>query len=317
MTQLNKQTIEAFDDGQKKISYSIIIPFFNREKFLKKAVQSVLCQTYLLWELILVDDGSTDGSLKIANSFTDSRIRVISYSANRGNAFARNSGWKASNYPWVAYLDSDDWYEPEYLEKMSQAINENPSSSFFWTGVRFVSELNQGSKEEFWKPLKELPSDTFFDQLRIGSNAGVCFSKKLLEKTGGFDGKLRASVDREFFLRISQKFKGEGVEFIGVNCLIGSHDSVRKSFMNQAESYNFLIDLYRNEIEKKPKRKNWWYHKAMWLYLYAGKKRKAFEYLKWLNFSPKSSLVFFTFLFFPKGLAMKFHKRVANKGVLS
>lgn len=294
------------------IFFSIVIPFFNREKYLEKAVKSVLNQTNPNWELILVNDDSTDGSLSIAKSFSDPRIRVLSHSPNRGNAVARNIGWKSAHNPWVAYLDSDDWYEPDYLDRISDFIKKNSDVVFFWTGVRFVNEDGKSLKEEFWKPLEALPSETFFDQLRIGTNAGVCFSKQLWEETGGFEEKLRASVDREFFLRISQQYEGQGLEFTGVNCVIGTHDSVRKSYIHQAEAYNFLIERYKTQIEKNPKRKKWWYHKAMWLSLYCGKTKKAAEYLGGARYNSKSLFLFLVFLFFPNVLARKIHKSLAG-----
>lgn len=292
--------------------FSIVIPFFNRENYLDTAIKSVLSQSNPNWELILVDDDSTDGSLKIAKSYMDSRIRVLSHSPNQGNAFARNMGWKSANYPWVTYLDSDDWYEPDYLEKLSLHIDQNPSVAFFWTGVRFVNGKSRSSKEEFWEPLKVLPSDTFFDQLRIGTNAGVCFAKRVLEELGGFEVNLRAAVDREFFLRISQNNKGQGLRFTGVNCLIGSHNSVRKSFNHQAEAYNFMINRYKSSIEKNSSRKTWWYHKAMWLNLYAGNRQLALQYLKKLKFGFKSLLLFSFFLFLPIESAKKLHKALAS-----
>ncbi len=291
--------------------FSVIIPFFNRKKYLGKAIESVLNQSYADWELILVDDGSTDDSLRIANSFADSRVKVISNSSNSGNAVARNTGWKSANYPWVAYLDSDDWYEPNYLDRMAQAIRSNPNSGFFWTGVRFVREGANMQKEEFWKPLKALPSDTFFDQLRIGTNAGVCFSKSVLEELAGFESRLRASVDREFLLRISPKHEGRGVDFIGVNCLIGMHESVRKSYAHQAEAYDFLIERYKIQIEKNSKRKTWWYHKAMWLSLYCGNRKRAKNYLGLAGYPAKSLFLFLIFIFLPNALARKIHKSMA------
>lgn len=297
---------------EESFFFSIVIPFFNREKYLAKAVKSVLNQTNPNWELILVNDGSTDNSLGIARSFSDPRIRILSHSPNKGNAVARNAGWKSTHYPWVAYLDSDDWYEPDYLNRMTQAIRSNPNSVFFWTGVRFVNDWGNNQKEEFWKPLKTLPSDTFFDQLRIGTNAGVCFSKQLLEETGGFEEKLRASVDREFFLRISQHFEGQGLEFTGVNCLIGTHDSVRKSYIHQAEAYDFLIERYKTQIEKNPKRKQWWYYKAMWLNLYKGDRKRASDYLKKTNYNLKSLFLFLVFLCVPNEVGRKIHKRLAS-----
>lgn len=297
---------------EESIYFSIVIPFFNRENYLGRAIESVLNQTNSKWELILVNDDSTDNSLSIAMSFSDPRIRVLSHSTNKGNAIARNTGWESANYPWVAYLDSDDWYEPNYLDRMAQAIRSNPNVGFFWTGVRFIQEVSNSQKEEFWKPLKALPSDTFFDQLRIGTNAGVCFSKLVLEDLGGFESRLRASVDREFFLRISQQVEGQGVEFIGVNCLIGMHDSVRKSYNLQAEAYDLIIKLHKNLIEKNPKRKTWWYHKAMWLNLYVGHKRKGFKYLLQVRFRIKSFIVFSLFVLFPFETAKKIHLTLAD-----
>lgn len=293
--------------------FSVIIPFYNREKYLGKAVESVLNQSHADWELILVDDGSTDDSLRIATSFADSRVKVIFNSTNSGNAVARNTGWKSANYPWVAYLDSDDWYEPDYLGRMAQAIRSNPNSGFFWTGVRFVQEGANTQKEEFWKPSKALPSDTFFDQLRIGTNAGVCFSKSVLEELGGFESRLRASVDREFFLRISPKHEGRGVDFIGVNCLIGMHESVRKSYAFQSEAYDFLIERYKIQIEKNPQRKTWWYHKAMWLSLYSKDYKKGLFYLSLIPKSLKSIILFLIFILLPHKTAILFHKRVNKK----
>ncbi|AMQ57480.1 glycosyltransferase family 2 protein [Algoriphagus sanaruensis] len=298
---------------KKPVFFSIVIPFFNREKFLEKAITSVLNQTSPNWELILVDDYSSDNSMSVVNSFSDSRIKILSHSTNKGNAIARNTGWKASTYDWIAYLDSDDWYEPDYLDKITQAIYDHPNSVFFWTGVRFVNRSGSSIKEEFWKPLKVLPSDTFFDQLRIGTNAGVCFSKSVLEELGGFEIKLRASVDREFFLRISQHYEGLGVEFTGVNCLIGTHESVRKSYHHQAKAYDFINEKYKILIKKNSIRKRWWYHKAMWLSLYSGDKGKAFQYLKKMNYPIKSLLLFFFFSVLPTSNAILLHKKFAIK----
>ncbi len=293
------------------IKFSIVIPFFNREKYLGKAIKSVLDQTNSNWELILVDDDSTDNSLKIAESFTDPRIRVLSHSPNRGNAFTRNEGWKSSNYTWVAYLDSDDWYEPDYLDRMSKSIMNNPEVGFFWTGVRFVNEQSQSMKEEFWKPREVLPSTTFFDELRIGTNCGVAFRKELLERYHGFDESFRASVDREFFLRISRSEIGLGIPNILVNCLLGEHESVRKNYSSQATAYRNLIDKYSKEIKESLSRRRWWYHKAMWLSLYAGDNLIAIEFLKKLNYTPRSLVLFVAFQLLPLNLAKKLHKKLA------
>lgn len=292
--------------------FSVVIPFFNRETYLLKAIQSVLDQSYPHWELILVNDGSTDQSLELAQSVQNPRVRVISYPQNQGNAYARNRGWESAKYDWVAYLDSDDWYQKDYLKKLCSTISENPLVSFFWTGVRFVTEDGKIGKEECWKPLNSLPSDTFFDRLGIGTNAGVCFSRDILLKEKGFNEGFKAAVDREFFLRISTRYQGKGIDYIGINCLLGSHESVRKNYKNQADAYTKLITMHEKLISLSPKRKMWWYHKAMWLSLYAENKREAFWFLRKGSFKPKSCLVFLVFLILPTEAGMKFHKRLAS-----
>ena len=291
---------------------SVVIPFFNREAYLLKAIQSVLDQSYPYWELILVNDGSTDQSLEIAQSVSDPRVRVISYLQNQGNAYARNRGWESAKYDWVAYLDSDDWYQEDYLKILCRAISENQLVSFFWTGVRFVTEDGKIGKEEWWKPLNSLPSDTFFDRLGIGTNAGVCFSRDILLKEKGFNEGFRAAVDREFFLRISTRYQGKGIDYIGINCLLGSHESVRKNYKNQADAYTKLIAMHKKLISLNPKRKAWWYHKAMWLNLYAENKREAFSYFLKVKTNIKSVIVFVLFLVLSKKTAVYLHQKMAK-----
>ena len=97
---------------------SIIIPTYNSEAYVAQAIESVLHQTYVNFEIILVDDASTDSTLEIVNNFDDKRLRVISNKQNRGVSYARNCGIKAAKGNWIALLDSDDWYAPERLEKL-------------------------------------------------------------------------------------------------------------------------------------------------------------------------------------------------------
>lgn len=104
---------------------SVIVPVYNTEKYLQRCVQSILSQTYKDFELILVDDGSTDGSLNICKNFeaVDSRVRVIS-GANHGSSVARNIGLDAAVGEYLIFFDSDDWIELDMLSKMyTQAVS--------------------------------------------------------------------------------------------------------------------------------------------------------------------------------------------------
>ncbi|MCC0177583.1 glycosyltransferase family 2 protein [Waterburya agarophytonicola K14] len=105
---------------------SIIIPTYNSEAYLAQALESVISQTYRDFEIILIDDASTDSTVKIARNFKDKRLKIICNKHNRGVSYGRNCGIKVARGNWIALLDSDDWYAPERLEKLlSVAKREN------------------------------------------------------------------------------------------------------------------------------------------------------------------------------------------------
>jgi glycosyltransferase involved in cell wall biosynthesis len=294
-----------------KTHFSIVIPVYNRAKLVTKAISSVLNQKIENFELIVVDDSSTDNTLDEVKKIEDSRIRMVLLPENGGNAKARNEGWKSAKGDWIVYLDSDDWLEPTYLENLCKAIESDPIAEFFWSGVRFVSEKGAILKEETWHPRSELPGDTFFDELRIGTNCGVAFRRDLLVEFKGFNEDFKASVDREFFLRISRTKHGKGIQEILVNCLLGNHESVRKNYMSQAEAYTNLVKLYSKEIEAKPSRKKWWYHKSMWLALYNSDFTQARYFMKQIGYPLKSILLYSIFFIFPLEVAKTLHKKLA------
>ncbi|MEH1875422.1 glycosyltransferase family 2 protein [Nostoc sp.] len=103
---------------------SVIIPAYNTEAYIAKAIESVLEQTLTDIELIIVDDASTDKTVEVAKSFTDPRLKVIVNQQNLGAAAARNRALRAAQGEWIAVLDSDDWYAPERLSKLVSLADE-------------------------------------------------------------------------------------------------------------------------------------------------------------------------------------------------
>ncbi|MEH1983615.1 glycosyltransferase family 2 protein [Nostoc sp.] len=103
---------------------SVIIPAYNTEAYIAKAIESVLEQTFTDIEVIIVDDGSSDQTVEVAKSFTDQRLKVIVNQQNLGVSAARNRALRAAQGEWVAVLDSDDWYAPERLEKLILVAEE-------------------------------------------------------------------------------------------------------------------------------------------------------------------------------------------------
>lgn len=123
------------------------MPVYNTERYVAQAVESVLAQTYADWELIVVNDGSTDGSMTVVRSYDDSRISIIDKD-NTGQADSRNKALSVAKGDYVAFLDSDDWYEPDFLALMLQKAIETAAEVVVcqyyacYKGGRMAKELN-------------------------------------------------------------------------------------------------------------------------------------------------------------------------------
>ena len=124
-------------------SVSIILPVFNGEKFIKKAIESVLNQSLDDFELIIINDGSTDSTSDIINSFEDNRIRIINQN-NKGPGQARNNGLKIASGDYIMFLDADDWFCEDALETAYfEAKNNNADISIFQIIKYFNGQFSQ------------------------------------------------------------------------------------------------------------------------------------------------------------------------------
>lgn len=121
---------------------SIIMPNYNSEKYVGATIQSVIDQTYQNWELLFVDDCSSDASLELVKSFQDDRIHIFSMKENGGAALARNRAIEEARGRWIAFLDSDDLWAPNKLEKQISYMQEN-DISFSYTDYEVIDESNK------------------------------------------------------------------------------------------------------------------------------------------------------------------------------
>ena len=127
---------------------SIIVPVYNVEKYIIETVKSVEAQSFSEWELLLVEDCSTDGTARVLETYlrerADSRIRMISQPSNMGAAKARNRGLAESKGRYIAYLDADDLWVPGKLER-ELAFMEETNAAFAFTGYEFANERGEGT----------------------------------------------------------------------------------------------------------------------------------------------------------------------------
>lgn len=163
---------------------SVILCNYNYGRFMGEAIDSVLAQTYIDFELIVVDDGSTDESREVISSCTDPRIRTIFHDRNRGQAAAFNSGFAAVNGEIVAFLDSDDWWKPE---KLKTVVNWDRFLQGEYALIQHSLDVWIDGRVEPYKVI--LPTgDCFAEMQRSGQidffvpTSGLCFRRTVLER---------------------------------------------------------------------------------------------------------------------------------------
>ncbi|MGD7037002.1 glycosyltransferase family 2 protein [Methylotuvimicrobium buryatense] len=181
---------------------SVVIPAFNAEAFIHKAIDSVLTQYYSHFELIVVNDGSTDNTEKIIQNYSDTRIRLISQ-RNGGLSHARNTGIQSSQGNYIAFLDADDYWLPEKLSQQIDFLQKNPDIGFCSTNTRV--ETPDGQFLNDWQcPVIEYSTlHTLFKQNAsvAGSGSSVMVRKELQIKAGGFDETLKSLEDIDMWMR--------------------------------------------------------------------------------------------------------------------
>ena len=183
---------------------SIIVNFHNSEKYLSKCIQSILIQNYNNFEIILWDNNSIDKSKKVIETFSDNRIRYFKNS-NKENLYkARNMAIKESTGEYVAFLDSDDWWEQNYLSSREDFFKNQNFDYSYCNSNFFYEKLN---KSKLYKSYK-LPNGNIFNYLvkdYLIIISGVIFRKKIFDKFGFFNEKYNIIGDYDFLLRISKK----------------------------------------------------------------------------------------------------------------
>ena len=184
---------------------SVIIPAYNAERYIAKAIESCLSQTYAPSEIIVIDDGSTDGTAAVAESFP-SPVRVIRLAENMGVSVARNRGVQASTGDWIAFLDADDWFLPDKLELQRRCALEHKQAVLIYTGWRVISIEGVESLGRFTPPAALLPMLRFRCNLHLST---VVLRRDAFDSVGGFYPSLRINQDWDLWLRIVARYSVE------------------------------------------------------------------------------------------------------------
>ena len=272
------QPPRAIGDGTMPKA-SVIVPVYNVEGYLEKCVQSVLAQTEKDFELLLVDDGSTDHSGELCDTLaqTDSRIRVI-HQQNQGLGGARNTGIREAKAPWILLADSDDWIEPEILEKTLAAAGKAPDIDLVMFAYRTVDEAGR-ELGVFRENMPKGQALTLDQRPDILLTAPCAWNK--LYRRGFFQGTGLAYPPRVWYedLRTSPKLMAKAGRMVFLDEVGYNYLQRQGSIMNSAnlernreilDAFDDLLPWFRKEGLFEAYRRELEYLAGFHVYLTAG-----------------------------------------------
>lgn len=234
---------------------SIIIPTYNHGRFLDQALKSIINQTYKNWEVIIIDNHSTDNTTKIVESFKDPKITYFKIHNNGIIAKSRNAGISAANGEWIAFLDSDDWWANNKLEKCSSFLGEKVDLVYHDLKIIYEKQKLLGKKSIKSRQLSEPILIDLLVGGNIIANSSVIVRKDLIEKIGGISEKeeLVAAEDYYTWLRIAQLTN----KFKYISNTIGFYLIHEKSNSKKDMSIpaRFAIEEFLDKIDIKQKNK--------------------------------------------------------------
>lgn len=198
------------------MKFSVIIPLYNKAPYVRKALESVFAQTYTDYELIVVDDGSTDGSADIAEAILQelpasrlsplaSRLKLLSQ-PNAGVSAARNSGVAVSSGDYVAFLDADDWWEPTYLERMAQLIDDYPDAGLYACNYYYHKDGINIIKVDIPTGYFNYPTEYFKNFAMPVWTGAAMIPRKVYDEMGGFPLGIKLGEDFLLWSKIALQY---------------------------------------------------------------------------------------------------------------
>lgn len=236
---------------------SVIIPTYNRAHLIGRAIQSVLDQTYQDFEIIVVDDASTDNTEDVVSNFDDERIRYIRLKENSGTSAApRNTAIRIARGEYIAFQDSDDEWLPEKLKKQIRLFE----TVFSKVGIIYTDmwRINKNKKKKYWHSPRIMPEDGIIYEEALGYRvefigaATIVIKKECFDKAGLLDEKLSMYIDTELLMRMSKYYYFCHIDEPLVNYFV-TPNSTSSSERATIMARKLILEKYFNDIKKSKK----------------------------------------------------------------
>jgi glycosyltransferase involved in cell wall biosynthesis len=239
----------------KQPFFSVVIPLFNKENYIKSTLKSVLNQTLQDFEIIIINDGSTDASYSVIKDIVDERIRIYS-NENKGLSYSRNYGIKKAEGEYIALLDADDLWTVDYLECINTLISNHINENIFAT--RNYVWFNKKSPDLNKQLDNNYNSQLIDDYFRLGKNifsySSVVFHKSVFDKIGYFNEQVNHGEEEEFsikcFLNYNLVYSNQSKVFYlkNVENQLTAPNKNRKRILADYESY--LVNCHDKNLKK-------------------------------------------------------------------
>ncbi|SEG07423.1 glycosyltransferase family 2 protein [Flavobacterium urumqiense] len=188
--------------------FSVIIPLFNKEKFIEATLKSVLNQTFIDFEILIINDGSTDNSVTIIEGFDDPRIRYF-FKENAGVSSARNDGIEKAQSNYISFIDADDYWYPDFLEEMFKIIQNYPQQKVFSAAIEI--ETSKKVIPASYSIIRTNDCEIVNYFTASSKETVICtscavFHKSIFEETGNFDITVKSGQDTDLWIRIGMNY---------------------------------------------------------------------------------------------------------------
>lgn len=231
--------------------FSVVIPLYNKELSIKNTIQSVLNQSYQNFEIIVINDGSTDESAKIVETISDERIRLIQQK-NQGVSAARNRGIQEASNEWIAFLDGDDIWSQEHLQEITIMMRKFPEEKIFVTSFEYSDK-----RPMFRHPRKEaiFKIDNYFkDAIKeyLMWTSIVVVHKSCFKKIGGFNEKLNRGEDLDLWVRLVRNYNIiKSIKITAIYKIDAENRTYLSKDLKKTFTYNLNFDLNNSKDEDK------------------------------------------------------------------
>lgn len=237
-----------FTNGFELPLVSVVIPTYNRMPLVIEAIDSVIAQTYNNWELVIVDDGSTDGTAEAVRKIKDSRISINTLTHTGDISDLRNAGAEKSKGDWLAFLDSDDLWLPQKLELQMETLVKEQKR---WVYGLYKYINKNGTIYESAEKFAPFAGPIVKEIIMAKTGITICsiiVEKKLFNEIGGFSSHLKFKEDYEFFLRLAWKAEAA----ITAKIILKVRDHPGRTYKSALYSYEDSASAYKTFINRKP-----------------------------------------------------------------